>query len=207
MKDTNFALLCKWLWCFHSEPCALWRKVITAKYEATFAGEIPSKSKYNSSRTPWSYITKRLNWFERNYKLKVNNGGNLSFWYANWTNRGPLYKAFLRMFALATDKNATIKDGWDDTHKTWTLNHRRPLNERETNTWNCEDLDHLFLNYKVTNSLCNKLFSYAGDIVDRSSIQAIGTSLCSFKLTSEENVIKLSGGTTILWSVWKEINS
>ncbi|TYK11920.1 LINE-1 retrotransposable element ORF2 protein [Cucumis melo var. makuwa] len=33
-NDTNFTLLCKWLWCFQTEPHALWRKVLTAKFEA-----------------------------------------------------------------------------------------------------------------------------------------------------------------------------
>ena len=70
-----------------------------------------------------------------------------------------------------------------------------------------EDVDHLFLNCKVTKSLWNKLCSNIGDFTDRSSIQTIGASLCSLKLSSEENVIKLSGGTAILGSIWKERNN
>lgn len=83
MKDINFAPMSNWLLRFHSKPYALWRKVISAKYEVTYAGEIPIKSKHSNFKAPWSSITKGLNWVERNYKWEVNNGENISFWFAN----------------------------------------------------------------------------------------------------------------------------
>ena len=65
-----------------------------------------------------------------------NNGENISFWFANWTNRGPLHKDYPRLFALATNKQATIKERWDEENKSRIPNHRRPLNDWETNIWN-----------------------------------------------------------------------
>ncbi|KAA0032006.1 LINE-1 retrotransposable element ORF2 protein [Cucumis melo var. makuwa] len=127
-----------------NQPHALSRKVISGKYKASYAGEIPYKSKHNSSRAPWFSIKKGLNWFKRNYKWEVNNGENLCFLYKNWTNRDPLFKAFPKTFALAIDKNATIKDRWDYARKAWTLDFIRTLNERETNTWNYIKGDSIF---------------------------------------------------------------
>lgn len=48
VADTNFTLLCKWLWKFHYEKSSLWKCIIFAKYEHSFIGEIPIKGKYYS---------------------------------------------------------------------------------------------------------------------------------------------------------------
>lgn len=38
IKETNRALLSKWLWMFRTELDALWRRVIAAKYKTTTSG-------------------------------------------------------------------------------------------------------------------------------------------------------------------------
>lgn len=58
VKDTNFALLTKWLWRYYQEPNSLWRKVIDAKYRKDFIGSIPTTGKYCSSNAPWVAIHK-----------------------------------------------------------------------------------------------------------------------------------------------------
>ena len=40
VADTNFSLLCKWLWRFHVEHNSLWKRIILAKYSQSFIEEI-----------------------------------------------------------------------------------------------------------------------------------------------------------------------
>ena len=86
---------------------------------------------HSSSNASWNLIMKRLEWFDKNYHWKINNGGNIFFLFANWSNSDPLHKAFSRLFTLAINKEATIMDRQNDRNKIWTLDHRRPLNDIE----------------------------------------------------------------------------
>ncbi|KAA0037454.1 LINE-1 retrotransposable element ORF2 protein [Cucumis melo var. makuwa] len=42
LKDTNKALLCKWMWRYHTEPNPLWKRCIDAKYSKDHQGDIPT---------------------------------------------------------------------------------------------------------------------------------------------------------------------
>ncbi|KAA0054941.1 LINE-1 retrotransposable element ORF2 protein [Cucumis melo var. makuwa] len=52
IEDTNFALLNKWLWRYHSELKALWRTFIDAKYTKSSLGDILFKSRFSSTNAP-----------------------------------------------------------------------------------------------------------------------------------------------------------
>lgn len=77
--DTNFTLLCKWLWRFHYEKSPLWKRIILAKYEQSFVGEISMKGKHYSFKAPWLSIIKGVDWFLPQIRWRVNNGVSLSF--------------------------------------------------------------------------------------------------------------------------------
>lgn len=41
MEDTNFSLLCKWLWRFYAEDNPLWKRLILVQYKQNYFGDIP----------------------------------------------------------------------------------------------------------------------------------------------------------------------
>ena len=69
ITNTNFVLLTKWLWRYHTEPKALWRSFINAKYLIFVHGNISNKGKYSSTNPPWRSICKGIDWF--NSKMKA----------------------------------------------------------------------------------------------------------------------------------------
>ena len=46
VKDTNFTLLSRWLWHYHHEPYSIWKKIIDAKYNKRFKGDILVDDRY-----------------------------------------------------------------------------------------------------------------------------------------------------------------
>ena len=107
---TNFSFLCKWLWRFHTEADPLWKKIITAKYNQSFSGELPAYGKYSSLKAPWRNIIKGVDWYNAQIKWTVNNGENFSFWKGFWCEISPIYRYKPRLFALSTIQNGSIKD-------------------------------------------------------------------------------------------------
>ena len=90
LHETNLALLSKWLWRYHMEPKALWRRLIQAKYRDIHIGDIPTNDNFSSSKAPSRSITKNLRRFKDNQSWKINNGDQISFWHSNWSQEGSL---------------------------------------------------------------------------------------------------------------------
>ena len=135
MKASNFALLTKWLWRYHTELDALQKSIIDAKYSKAFIGCLPEYGKYSSSNAPWRSIIKGKDWFNSKITWTINSRGSDSFWQSNWTNNMLLYQKAPRLYALSSCKEATVKEVWDPGTSDWNFKPRRPLNERETNAW------------------------------------------------------------------------
>ena len=133
---TNFSLLSKWLWRFHNEPNALWRKIIIAKYKASIIGKIPTFSKFCTAKAPWRSIVKGLDLFETNITWEINNGENISFWHDRWSRFGALANAYARLYALSQSKICEVKEMWNSIEKKWDLKPHIPLNNRECYLWN-----------------------------------------------------------------------
>ena len=114
VKDTNFALLFKRMWRFLNETDPFWKRIILAKYEQSFLGDIPTKGKYNSPKAPWRSITKGNEWFLPQIKWRINNGEVISFWHGDWHEHNPLYIQRPRLYALPTKKWNSIKDLWNE---------------------------------------------------------------------------------------------
>lgn len=68
VKDTNFAVLNKWLWRFHHEENSMWKKIIEAEYSNKFAGSFPNDLQNSTARAPWRSILKVKAWFETKFK-------------------------------------------------------------------------------------------------------------------------------------------
>ncbi|KAA0065894.1 LINE-1 retrotransposable element ORF2 protein [Cucumis melo var. makuwa] len=113
VKDTNIALLCKWLWRFQEEKDSLWVKLISVKYKGHHIGDIPTKRKYSNMKTPWRQIIKGIGWFENHWRWKINEGKNLSFWLSNWTASGPLSSRYPRLYAFDVQK-VCGQFGWNE---------------------------------------------------------------------------------------------
>ena len=136
IKDTYFSLLSKWLWRFHNEPNALWKKIITVKYKASIIGKIPTFSKFYTAKAPWRSIVKGLDWFEINITWEINNGENISLWNDKGSRFGALANAYPRLCALSQSKSCSVKEMWNSIEKKLDLKPHRSLNDRECYLWN-----------------------------------------------------------------------
>lgn len=135
IKDTNKALLKKWLWRFCHEDNAVWKNFIADKYESPHFGSIPRTSKFSSSRSLWWAISKLKDIFLLNTRWDVHNGCNISLWHDSWTIHGPLKMAANRKFVLSYKQDMLVSDAWSSTLCRWDLYPRRPLLERELIFW------------------------------------------------------------------------
>ena len=105
VKDTNYAFFCKWLWRFLYETNPLWKRIILAKYDQSFIGDVPTNEKFSSLKAPWRSIIKCIDWFIPYIKWKIKNKGfTFSFWHGNWHEHSPISLQSPRLYALATKK-------------------------------------------------------------------------------------------------------
>ncbi|TYK05764.1 LINE-1 retrotransposable element ORF2 protein [Cucumis melo var. makuwa] len=131
IKDTNFALLNKWLWRFIHEDYPLWKRFIAVKYESSVQGDIPYKSNYSSSRSPWHSMIQGLDWFQSQVTWKIKNDNNFSFWHSHWHTNSPLSVHYPRLFALSTKQNSSISDMWNSKELDWDFSLGRPMRDWE----------------------------------------------------------------------------
>ena len=88
-KGRNIALLTKLNWRFHIEKESLWARVIKAKYYSTRRINSRNSSSLPCSQT-WKGIKKGTDLFQHGSRWVIGRESNLSFWYDNWTQMGPL---------------------------------------------------------------------------------------------------------------------
>lgn len=112
----NWALLNKWLWRYVNEANNFWRKAISVIYNLEPKQLIPTDQNHKPSLL-WNYITKPLNPTNKYHELVVNGfgfmlgkGDSISLWNDFWYDELPLSVKFPRIYALATDKKATIAE-------------------------------------------------------------------------------------------------
>ena len=135
LKSTNNALLCKWLWRYLMEPNALWRKIINAKYSASFIGDIPSNGKHCSLKALWMSIIKSKLWFESNFKWQINNGENSSFWHGRWNEENSLTISFPRLYVLCNSKNEAVNEVQIHISNDWSIKPKRALTIERSLYW------------------------------------------------------------------------
>lgn len=127
IKDTNSALLNKWIWRFIHEDRPLWKRIILAKYDCHIVGDFPSKGKFSSIKAPWHSIIKGVEWFRPQILWKIGNEESLSFWHNIWHQNSSLSLYYLRLYAISTKQKSLIKEMWNLDSLDWDLLLRRQL--------------------------------------------------------------------------------
>ncbi|RVW47226.1 putative ribonuclease H protein [Vitis vinifera] len=109
----NRALLGKWIWRFACENDNLWKQVITTKYGQEDYGWRSKKASEAVGVGVWKEIMKESEWYWENLAFLVGKGSKIKFWKDSWCTDTPLSQCFNHLFVLATHRDATIEDMWD----------------------------------------------------------------------------------------------
>ena len=88
-KGRNIALLTKLNWRLHTENESLWAHVIKVKYYSTRRINSRNPSSLPCSQI-WKGIKKDTDLFRQGSRWVIGRESNLSFWYDNWSHKGPL---------------------------------------------------------------------------------------------------------------------
>ncbi|XP_071700369.1 uncharacterized mitochondrial protein AtMg00310-like [Rutidosis leptorrhynchoides] len=89
LKCKNLALIAKWWWRFHTEPTALWVKVIKSIFGSS--GGIGSGTRFISNTSAWSCIINTVEHldsfgvpFRDSFSKVIGDGVSTSFWNDKW---------------------------------------------------------------------------------------------------------------------------
>ncbi|KAK7261161.1 hypothetical protein RIF29_27466 [Crotalaria pallida] len=120
------------------------RRVIRSKNGNSWA---PLNSSRRSPRSKWwvdvasatkqtieGSNTQEVDWFEDRLWLDLGDGHKASFWHDKWVGDKPLNVIFPRLFRLAVNKDALVKDCgfWVRDYWCWTIAWRRePFSQEE----------------------------------------------------------------------------
>jgi hypothetical protein len=133
LREFNVALLGKWCWRMLTDKEGLWYRVLRARY-----GEEGGRLKEGGrdSSVWWQMLSGvrrgvgvgMEGWFEDNIRRRVGGGSETYFWTDNWVGGAPHRVQFPRLFDLATDKGATVREmverGWEVGGGAWVWRRR-----------------------------------------------------------------------------------
>jgi len=88
-RGRNTALLTKLNWRFHTEKESLWARVLKAKYGSNRRISSKDLNCLPCSQT-WKGMKRGADLFWQGSRWVIGRDSNLSFWYDNWTHKGPL---------------------------------------------------------------------------------------------------------------------
>ncbi|GKF13056.1 hypothetical protein Tco_0050982 [Tanacetum coccineum] len=105
-----------WVWRFRSDQISLWSRLIRAIH-----GDDIINTGCFSRSSPWIHITREVRSLYlkginllAHVKKKVGNESTTLFWKDPWFAESPLIKVFPRLFALESNKNATVAEKFHD---------------------------------------------------------------------------------------------
>nr|XP_043609708.1 uncharacterized protein LOC122581544 [Erigeron canadensis] len=115
LKDSNIALLSKWMWRYKNEQGVLWRKVIDSIHNTKRCWEfLPSNS---GVLGVWKSIVKCIGNVKANgdsligcFKGVCGSGDQVRFWLDKWVGDQPLRVSFPLLFKLEKEKKCYVKD-------------------------------------------------------------------------------------------------
>jgi hypothetical protein len=110
LRRFNQALLGKWLWRYGTEPDALWRQVVEAKYGNLWGGWCSKDCRGPYGVGLWKNIRKEWESFSKHLYMEVGNGTRIRFWHDRWCGMESLKVAFPELFSIARDQEASIAD-------------------------------------------------------------------------------------------------
>ncbi|GJV88172.1 hypothetical protein Tco_1532110, partial [Tanacetum coccineum] len=109
----NRGLLLKWVWRFLSHDGSIWSRVINAIYGPSLEShDVRSPSTWSSILREVQVLCSKGFDFISHCKKRVGNGCNTRFWLDAWASDMSFSVRFPRIFALDTDKTATVADKW-----------------------------------------------------------------------------------------------
>ena len=135
LHKLNKALLGKWIWRFANERNSLWRKTIRKKFGESQGGWCSGEVKNSFGTGLWKEIRKGWDMVNLNAKFVVGDGSGIRFWKDVLGGGGgggeeALCITFLTLFSLAVQKDALIREIWDESHEGgWTPRFSRPFND------------------------------------------------------------------------------
>ena len=109
----NRALLGKWLWRYGVERDAWWRVVVEAKYGSLRGGWCSFEPRGAYGVGFWKNIRKGWDTFKGFTQFEVGEGTRVSFWHDLWYGDSALKFAFLGLFSIACEKDATVADNYE----------------------------------------------------------------------------------------------
>ena len=129
----NKALLGKWIWRFACDKDNLWKQVIMAKYEQEGHGWRTKKAYEALGVGVWKEILKEADWCWDNMVFIAGKGSKISFWTDVWCIGTALSQNFPHLFAMASHRNATVEEMWDQNFSQggWNLRFLRDFNDWE----------------------------------------------------------------------------
>ncbi|KAL6349758.1 hypothetical protein AAG906_001645 [Vitis piasezkii] len=129
----NKALLGKWVWRFAIDRDDLWKQVIVAKYGQEGLGWRAKKSYGTIGVGVWKEIWKESDWCWDNMGFIVGKGNKINFWTDVWCEDTRLAQSFPHLYAMASHRNATVEEMWDQNFGQggWNLRFLRDFNDWE----------------------------------------------------------------------------
>ncbi|RVW69349.1 DNA-directed RNA polymerase V subunit 1 [Vitis vinifera] len=155
----NKALLGKWIWRFAYDKDNLWKQVITTKYGQEGHGWRAKRAYGAFGVGVWMEIWKETDWCWDNMGFIVGKGSKINFWTDVWCNGTRLSQNFPHLFAMASHRNATVEEMWDQNFGQGGCNIRFL---RDFNDWEMDmigNLLHVLRDYKPSmeeDSVCWK---------------------------------------------------
>ncbi|GJV14196.1 RNA-directed DNA polymerase, eukaryota, reverse transcriptase zinc-binding domain protein [Tanacetum coccineum] len=128
LYSLNHALIQKWRWRFLHNPHALWSRLIVAIHgpnegSSSFFSHIKSKGVWNRIVGSINIMHEKGFIPHSSMQRRVNNGISTKFWYDTWAGTFSLKQQFPRLFRLALNKDASVRDCWNNGwHLVWSRN-------------------------------------------------------------------------------------
>ena len=115
--------------------------MITAKYGQEGHGWRAKKAYGAFGVGVWKEIFKETEWCWDNMGFIAGNGSKINFWTDVWCNGTRLSQNFPYLFAMASHRNATVEEMWDQNFGQggWNLRFLRDFNDWEMDMINITD--------------------------------------------------------------------
>ncbi|KAG7987161.1 hypothetical protein I3843_03G119300 [Carya illinoinensis] len=110
LRTFNKALLGKWLWRYQSEGDALWKEIIVARHGDTWGGWCSNEGRGGYGVGLWKFIRRGWSCFENHIRFVVGEGNRISFWRDVWCGEHALEKAFLNLYRIVANREASVAD-------------------------------------------------------------------------------------------------